>query len=220
MSAPDRSFTARARNLGRVFAETRRVDPRMLPLALGLALAVLLVFVVAGLLLDRLALLAPFGVLFGLLVGLQVFSRRATSAAMGNLEGRPGAAAAVMNSLRRPWRVTPAVAFNRRQDFVHIAVGKPGIVLVAEGARAGATSLLKQERRRIARVAGETPIHEIVVGDGEGQVPLSKLSNEFMKLPRAIKKDEIDALDGRIKALGSSNPPMPKGPIPRGRRPR
>jgi hypothetical protein len=218
MSAPDRP--SRVRNLVRVFAETRRADPRMLPLALGVGLAVLAVFVVAGLLLDRLALVAPLGVAFGALAGVQVFSRRATSAALRTIEGRPGAAAAILQSLRRPWRVTPAVAFNRRQDFVHLAVGRPGVVLVAEGARAGATALLKQERRRVARVVGDTPIHEIVVGDGEGQVPLSRLSNEFLRLPRSIKKEEIEALDGRLKALGSSSPPLPKGPLPRGRRPR
>jgi hypothetical protein len=212
--------TSRAGQLVQVFRETSRADPRMLPLVLGLAVATLAVFLVVGWLTDTLLVTGLIGLLAAVLVGLQIFSRRATAAAMRNLEGKSGAAAAVLSSLRRPWRVTPAIAFNRRQDFVHLAVGRPGVVLVAEGAPAGATALLRQERRRVARVIGDAPIHEIVVGDGQGQVPLSKLSTEFLRLPRSIKKEEIEPLDSRIKALGSSSPPMPKGPIPRGRRPR
>lgn len=209
---------SRLGQIARVFTETRRADPQMLPLVLGAGLGVLVLCVAIGLLTDTAAILIPVGVVLGLFVGLQIFSRRATTAAMRNLRGRAGAATAVLGSLRRPWRVTPAIAFNRRQDFVHLAVGRPGVVLVAEGAAAGATALLRQERRRIARVVGDAPIHEMVVGDGRGQVPLNRLSGEFLRLPRAIKKEEVAALDSRLKALGSSSPPMPKGPIPRSRR--
>lgn len=212
------SFSARIANLGRVFAETRRADPRMLPLVLAIGAAIILVFVVLGLVTDRLALFVPLGVLLAVLGGLQLFSRRATRAAMGNLRGQPGAAAAVLSSLRRPWRVTPAIAFNRRQDLVHLAVGKPGVVLVAEGSSAGATALLKQERRRVGRVVGDVAVHEVVVGEGPGQVTLEKLQGHFMRLPATLKKDQITALDGRLKALGSASPQMPKGPMPRGRR--
>lgn len=192
----------------------------MLPIVLGAGIGILVLCVVIGILTDTVLIASIVGVLLGVFVGLQLFSRRATAAAMRNLRGQAGAATAVLGSLRRPWRVTPAIAFNRRQDFVHLAVGRPGVVLVAEGAPAGATALLRQERRRIARVAGDAPIHEIVVGDGKGQVPLNRLSGEFLRLPRAIKKGEVEALDNRLKALGSSSPPMPKGPIPRSRRPR
>jgi len=190
-----------------VFTATRQADPRLLPIMLAVGLGVLAVF-------------APLGVLFGLLGALAVFSQRAQAMALANIQGRVGAAAAVLGSLRRPWRVTPGIAFNRRQDMVHVAVGRPGVVLVAEGAPAGATALLKQERRRIARAVGEVPVHEVVVGDEPGQVPLRRLSNHFLRLPAAIKKDQVDDLDTRLKALGSSSPAMPKGPIPRGSRAR
>ena len=69
----------------------------------------------------------------------------------------------------------PAVAFNKQQDVVHRVVGPPGIVLVGEGNPTRLKALLATERRRHERVAAETPVHEIVVGDGEGQVPLPKL---------------------------------------------
>jgi hypothetical protein len=211
---------SRFAQLRTVFNETRRQDPRMLPLAAAVGIGVLVVFVVLGLLFDLPAVFVPLGVLLGALGAVAIFSQRAQAMALRNITGRTGAAAAVMGSLRRPWRVTPGIAFNRRQDFVHVAVGRPGVVLVAEGAPAGATALLRQERRRVQRVVGDVPIHEVVIGDGEGQVPLARLSNHFMRLPNAIKKDEVEGLETRIKALGSSSPPMPKGPIPRSPRAR
>ncbi len=214
---------SRLTQIAQVFNATRKADPRLLPIMLAVALGVVAVFVVVGLLLDLAAVLIPLGVLFGLLGALAVFSQRAQAMAMANIEGRTGAAAAVLGSLRRPWRVTPGIAFNRRQDMVHVAVGRPGVVLVAEGAPAGAAALLKQERRRLARVVGDVPVHEVVVGNEEGQVPLRRLSNHFLRLPNAIKKEEVEGLDNRLKALGSSSPAMPKGPIPRSpraRRPR
>jgi len=214
---------SRLTQIAQVFNATRKADPRLLPIMLAVGLGVVAVFVVVGLLLDLAAVLVPLGVLFGLLGALAVFSQRAQAMAMANIEGRTGAAAAVLGSLRRPWRVTPGIAFNRRQDMVHVAVGRPGVVLVAEGAPAGAAALLKQERRRLARVVGDVPVHEVVVGNGEGQVPLRRLSNHFLRLPNAIKKEEVEGLDNRLKALGSSSPAMPKGPMPRSpraRRPR
>ena len=211
---------SRYAQLWQVFQQTRALDPRMLPLMLAAFLGALALFVVLGIVFRQLPIFAPLGVLFGVLGALAIFSQRAQSAAITNIAGQAGAAAAVLNSLRGPWRVTPGIAFNRRQDMVHVAVGKPGVVLVAEGARAGATALLRQERWRIARAVGDVPMHEVLVGDGEGQVPLRGLQNHFLRLPGAIKKPEIEALDTRLKALGSSGPPMPKGPIPRSPRAR
>jgi hypothetical protein len=208
-------FTARIQNLAKVFAETRRVDPRLLPFMAAAGLGVLLLFVVIGVLLGRPVLLTLLGALVAITAALQVFSWRASRAAMANLTGRTGAAGAVLMQLRRPWQVFPAVAFNRRQDFVHLAVGRPGVLLVAEGAPAGAAALLKQERRRIARAAGDVSVHEVNVGEGSGQLPLRRLQRHIMTLPKELKKDEVDALANRLRVLGSSRVPMPKGPIPR-----
>lgn len=208
-------FATRVQNLGKVFAETRRNDPRAVPLMAAASLGVLLVFVVIGVLLDRPVLLTLLGILVALTAALQVLSLRASRTAMANLTGRTGAAGAVLTQLRRPWQVFPAVAFNRRQDFVHLAVGRPGVLLVAEGAPAGAAALLKQERRRIARAAGEATVHEVNVGEGQGQLPLRRLQRHIMSLPKELKKDEVEALAHRLRVLGSSRAPMPKGPIPR-----
>ena len=130
-----------------------------------------------------------------------VLSRRVEKAAFSSIEGQPGAAAAVLNTLRRGWTVTPAVAVTRNQDLVHRVTGRPGVVLVAEGRPPAAVNLLTAERKRTSRVLGDSPVHEILVGDGEGQIPLKKLSRTVMKLPRALTASEVTELNYRLKAL-------------------
>jgi hypothetical protein len=128
----------------------------------------------------------------------------------------------VLQTLRGDWRVTPAVAFNRNMDLVHRVVGRPGVVLVGEGSSLQQQrQLIVDQKRRVGRVAPDTPIYEVLVGDGEGQVPLRKVQNHIMKLPRNVGRKDIDGLEARMKALGGTNVPMPKGPMPKsGRVPR
>ncbi|HWB72222.1 MAG TPA: DUF4191 domain-containing protein [Egibacteraceae bacterium] len=207
----------RLRRLRLAFSKTREADRRLVPLMAAVALAALLVCGVIGALLGQLVAGLAVGVPLALLGGVAVFGRRTTAVALGSIEGRPGAAAAVLQGMRGPWRVTPAVAFTRKQDFVHRVVGRPGVILVGEGAPARVGSLLRQERRKVARVAGDTPVHEVSVGDREGQVPLGRLQVHLARLPRALKARGIGALDTRLSALGGSDVPLPKGPLPRGR---
>ena len=79
--------------------------------------------------------------------------------------------------------------------------------------------MMAQERRRLARIVGKTPIYDVVVGDEEGQVPVKKLQNHLMRLPRNIKKNEVDGLEHKISSITRLNNPanaMPKGPLPKG----
>jgi hypothetical protein len=117
--------------------------------------------------------------------------------------------------MRGDWRVTPAVAFNRNQDLVHRVIGRPGVVLVGEGSSTPAIrQLMTDQKRRIGRVAPETPITELIVGEGDDQVPIRKLQSRMVKLPRTLKKAEVRAVEARMKALGGPNVPIPKGPVP------
>jgi uncharacterized protein DUF4191 len=95
-------------------------------------------------------------------------------------------------------------------------VGPPGIVLVGEGNPGRVKSLLTGERRRHERVATDAPVHEIIVGSEEGQIPLSKLSRHVQKMKRQVKPAEITDILARLKAIDASRPPvpMPKGPVP------
>ena len=90
----------------------------------------------------------------------------------------------------------------------------PGVILVAEGAPTRVRGLLAQEKKKVARVVGDTPIYDIVVGDDEGQVPLRKLSSHVMKLPRNLSAAEVNALGRRMSALGGARMPVPGGRCP------
>ena len=156
------------------------------------------------------------GLMLGLLLALIVFGRRAQKAAYGQMEGQPGAAAAALRMLRRGWKSDPVIAFNKQQDVVHRVVGPPGIVLVGEGNRHRVHQLMLSERRKHERVAAETPIHEVFVGQEDGQVPLPRLVRHITKLGRQVKPAEITDVLNRLKALDANRSaiPMPKGPVP------
>lgn len=48
-------------------------------------------------------------------------------------EGQTGAAAWALENMRGKWRVTPGVGVNGHFDAVHRVIGRPGVILVAEG---------------------------------------------------------------------------------------
>ncbi|MBY9073853.1 DUF4191 domain-containing protein [Nocardioides sp. WL0053] len=155
-------------------------------------------------------------VLLGVLALLIVFGRRAQRAGYAQIEGQPGAAAAALGMLRKGWKLDPAVGFNRNQDVVHRVVGPPGIVLVGEGNPNRLKTLLATERRKHERVASEVTIHEVIVGNGPGEVPLTKLVRHVTKLGRSLKPAQMTDVLARLRALDAnrSNIPLPKGPMP------
>jgi len=198
------------------FSMTRKADAKMLPLVFGAFVITVAVFVGLGVLLNHPTYLSILGVLFGLLVGAAVFGRRVQRTAYSQVEGQLGAAAAVLQNMRGNWRVTPAVQFNKDQDMVHRVVGRPGVVLVGEGNVNRLRGLVVNEKKALARIVGETPIYDVTIGDGEGQLTLRELERHMAKLPRNIKPAMVNQLDGRLKAIraASGAMPIPKGPMP------
>jgi uncharacterized protein DUF4191 len=195
-------------------------NKRALPITFGAAAAIIVIFVVIGLLTGNAAFVIPVGVLIGLLAAMILFGRFAQSAQYSAIDGQLGAAAAVLQNMRGNWTVTPAVAGNRTMDVVHRAVGKPGVVLIGEGVPARVSQLLAAERKRTERVAHGVPIHEFQVGTGEGQVRISKLQRKITTLPRTLRPSAVADLNYRLKALQPTMQ-MPKGPMPKGvRQPR
>ena len=65
-------------------------------------------------------------------------------------------------------------------------------------------------------MVSETPVHEVIVGNDPGQVPLPKLSGSVSKLPKALKPAQMTDVLNRLKAIDAtrSNIPLPKGPVP------
>ncbi len=208
----------RGAQLRAAFTMTRRADPRFLPIFLGTGLGVFVVMFGVGLILGQPIYYGIIGLLIALVAMMVVFTRRAQAAAYSEIDGQPGAAAAVLQGMRGDWRVTPAVAFNRNQDLVHRVIGRPGVILIGEGSPTRVGQLIGQERKRVQRVAADIPVYDLQVGEGEGQVPLRKLQSKLTRLPRNLKGGAVNAVEGRMRALGTTNIPLPKGPLPRGAR--
>src|ERR1039457_7324787 len=219
-AAPGAGTPARIKQIGYVAGIVRKQNPKALPIVIGSAILIIAAFVCAGLLTGTGRLIIPLGVLVGVSVGMLLFGRFAQSAQYAAIAGQPGAAAAIMQSMRGNWTVTPAVSANRNMDVVHRAVGRPGVVLVGEGAPTRLPSLLAAEKKRVSRVTYDVPIHDIQVGNEEGQVPIRKLQRKIMRLPRELRPAQISELNYRLKALPQSLQ-APKGPMPKsGRMPK
>jgi hypothetical protein len=217
LESPDKpKKPSRTAQIRQAYSMTRKSDPRVGWVTLATFLGVLVVLLAIGFLIGHPVYVGIMGVMFAFLAATIVFGRRAEKAAFSQVEGQPGAAAAALNMLRKGWTVTPGVAVTRNQDLVHRAVGRAGVVLIAEGggpSRLG--NLLAQEKKKVARFVPDVPIYDFQAGNDEGQVPLRKLNKHLMKLPRNLKNDQVSEVNRRLKALGSMTLPIPKGPMPR-----
>jgi hypothetical protein len=214
---PLKKLGGQARMIKQAYSLTRKNDPKLPWILLIWFVAVAAVVELVGILLDSPFLFLPLALISGGLAALIVFGRRAQGSAYRQVEGQPGAAAWVLEGMRGDWRVTSGVAGTQQMDAVHRVLGRPGVILVAEGVPARVRGLLAQEKKKVARVVGDTPIYDIVVGDEEGQVPLRKLSTHVMKLPRNLSAAEVNSLGRRMSALGGARMPVPGGPLPGGR---
>ncbi|HUD36842.1 MAG TPA: DUF4191 domain-containing protein [Streptosporangiaceae bacterium] len=210
----------RFKQIAMVAGIIRKSDPKALPIVIGSGIGIIVVFVVVGLLVGIGRFLIPFGVLGGVATAMFLFGRYAQSAQYAAIAGQPGAAAAIVQSMRGNWTVTPAIAGNRNMDIVHRVVGRPGVILIGEGAPNGLASLMSAEKKRISRIAYGVPITELQVGDEKGQIPIKQLQNKLMRLPKDLKPGAVTDLNTRLKAMPSSLQP-PRGPMPRaGRMPK
>jgi hypothetical protein len=217
----DTEKTSRRKQFAQTYRMAKRSDPAIGLWILGAFLLGAAVGFVAFMLLPGdgalgWAIAGVGALMLGLLLALIVFGRRAQKAAYGQMEGQPGAAAAALQMLKRGWKTDPAIAFTKQQDVVHRVVGPPGIVLIGEGNPHRVRQLMASERRKHERVAADIKIHEVVCGNGEGQVPLPKLTRHVTKLGRQVKPAEMTDILNRLKALDAARPniPLPKGPVP------
>jgi hypothetical protein len=207
---------ARRSQIWQAFQMQRKEDKALIPWMLGAFLLAVALTVGIGLIFDIWLILLPLGIAVGLLAAISIFGRRVQRNVYAKADGQPGAAGWALDNLRGQWRVTQAVAGTTHLDAVHRVIGRPGIIFVAEGAPHRVKGLLAQEKKRTARVAGTTPIYDVIVGNEEGQVPLKGLQRHLMKLPRNISPKQMETLEARLSALGSRAATMPKGPMPAG----
>ena len=181
---------------------------------LGVFAVVFAVIFGIGIALDQKLFLGFLGFTTSLLITVFYFGKIAEKAAYSSISGQVGAAASVLNAIRGAWFVTPAVGVDKNQNMVHRVVGRPGIILVGEGSRPGV--LLAEQRKAHARFAQGVPIHELTVGEGE--VTIFNLQKTVKKISKSLRPAEVTEVRKRLEALPKTALPIPKGPMPQGRK--
>ena len=215
----------RLKQMLEVFKYTQEVDRSTLPLMILAVVGAIAV----GVLLTVLIFDSPwYGIFMGLAVGVLIamiiLARKAERAAFDRIKGQTGAALAAMQSIRRGWNVEdePVQIDPRSQKMLFRASGRAGIAVVAEDSTGISMKLLEKERRSIRRVLqhDNVPVHQIVVGDGEGEVPLHKLPTYMQRMKKQLTKQESAQVTKRLNALHRSlRQQVPKGVDPMRARP-
>lgn len=204
------------------FQLQRKRDNRLVPYMLLSVLVPVALMLLLSLVFGAWWFNLVIGLIIGATIAMVVFSRRLQAGVYDQIEGQAGAAAWALTNLRSgvglKWITETGVATNSHMDAVHRVVGVPGVILVGEGTRSRLKPMMAQERRRLARILGDTPIYDMYVGDGDDEVEVRKIQTALMKLPRNIKKNQVDGLNNRIVSisrLSSREASLPKGPLPR-----
>lgn len=163
----------------------------------------------------------PLAIFMGVVLALLVLTQLVRRASYAQIDGMPGASAAVLGQIKRGWVIEQEpVRFNARtQDMLFRAIGRPGIVLISEGPADRVDRLIQDEKKAIKRVAPSVPVEVIKVGNGDGQVPIAKLERHLKKLPKKISHQEVAAVTARMKAIQTNALPIPKGIDPFNARP-
>lgn len=195
------------------FQMTRRVDPAVTWWVLLAFVGVLAVGIGLGLAFGRPVYATIVALPFAFLAALFLLARRAEAAAYRQIEGQPGASLSALRTIRRGWEFPeePVAVDPRGQEMVFRGLGRPGIVLVAEGNPVRAQRLLEAERKKVARVLPNVPVTLLQSGNEDGQVPLRKLPGTVRKLKPKLTKQEVGEVGKRLRALGGARLPVPKG---------
>jgi hypothetical protein len=210
------SFGTRLKQIGQVLSFTAKQDKWFVPLLIAAVLIPLALTVVAVIAWGWIYL--PIGIMVTLLAAVIVLNLRSNAAMMNVAEGQPGAAASLIENMRGDWRVRAAASSTTQFDMVHVVIGRPGVILLAEGNPQRVRGLLGQEKKRLSKVIGNAPLYDFVVGTEEGQLPVRKVRTTLMRLPRNLTGKDVNSLDKRLGAL-MARPQMPKGAIPKNMRP-
>jgi len=210
----------RIKQLWQIFNLTRKTDKLLVPLLLLTLILPIVGGIVAAILISggsvlTLILYITTGILLAILLTLVVLGQRAERTAYQQISGQPGAVGAVLRSaLRRAWQASefPVAVNPRTQEAVYRAVGKPGVVLIAEGSKTKTKKMLEDERRAVLRAVPDIPVHFVYVGPDADSTPLHKLNKTLKSFKKTLRKAEVLAVSHRLNSLKSG----PAMPIPKG----
>lgn len=204
-----------------VFGLAKSADPRLPLYVGGIVLAFVVVGALIGAALDRMWYVAFLFLLLSAFPVLLLVARKAERGAYRRIEGQPGEVGAALGSIRRGWSFQQEpVAMDsggsrdpRHMAMVYRAVGRPGIVLIAEGSAGRATKLLALERKRTSRLIPNVPVHALRVGAGQGSdvVATHQLVKRMNSLDKVLTKHEVPQIDKRLRSMGGVRPPIPQG---------
>jgi hypothetical protein len=203
---------------------TRESEPLIWLWMLAIFLAVIGAGVLVGLFWwkGHAVYMGALGTPMGLLGAMYLLMNRAERAAYARIEDQEGASSAAIGQIRRGWAFDeePVAIDPRSRAMVFRGVGRPGVVLVAEGSSPGRVAkLVDGEKRKVSRVAPDVPVIVLVTGKGEGEVPLRKLARTIQRRRAKLSKAEVAVVQNRLKAIGGLRPPIPKGIDPLRARP-
>jgi hypothetical protein len=208
----------RIRQLWQVYKLTAKADKNFVPLGILSFVGPMAIGIVAILLFFTDSPLSIFlwsisTILFSLLLTLGVLSRRAERAAFMRISGQPGAVSAVLSStLKRGYSTSemPVAVDPKSRDAVYRAVGKAGVVLIAEGNSARLRQIVEDEKRKVSRAIPGVTVSVLSVNEQPGSVPLYALTKAIYKLKKTLSRAEISVVNKRLAGLGL-NIPIPKG---------
>jgi len=201
------------KTLRQAYSVTREARPILPILLLAIFIGVMAIGIGIGIAVDQTLYISLMTIPFALIITLFSFSRIAEGAAYASIAGQAGAGASVLMSIRKGWTTTAGVQVARNQDLVHRSLGRAGVVITGEGSN-NVRVMMTDERRKMERFLSGVPVHEILVGDEEGRIPLRKIQKHLKKLPKKLTKSQLREARAREKSLGGMKLPMPKGPMP------
>jgi hypothetical protein len=222
----------RVKQLWQIFLMTKKTDKALVPMLILTLIAPIAAGIGAAILISAgsiltLILYIVTGLMLSLLLTLVVLGNRAERTAYQQISGQPGAVGAVLRSaLRRVWQASefPVAVNPKTQEAVYRAVGKPGVVLIAEGPQSKTKKMLDDERRAVLRAVPDIPVHYVFVGPDADSTPLHKLSKKLNSFDNSLRKAEVLAVSHRLNSLSRGGSlPIPKGMDPakaRAQRPR
>ena len=162
------------------------------------------------------------GVLLAVLIAMIILGRRAERAAYGQIAGQAGALGAVFRgSLPRGWRGSemPVHVNPKTQDALYRAVGRGGVVLVAEGPKSRTKRSVDEEIRKLGRILPNVPVEVFYVGPDKDSVELHRLPKQIKSVKKQLTKPEMLAVVNRLSSLSGNQLPIPKGVDPYRARP-
>lgn len=224
-----------------IFKYTHKEDKMLPSLIAGAFLVPVIVFVILGIIFRWTVLTWVFlmliAIMLGMLMATIVLTRRADMVGYKQLDGKPGAAISVLRNINKAgfnFPEQPVWVDPRTKDAIWRGTGYNGIYLLGEGDYDRVKRAMDRQEQSIKSVTAgsQIPVYRVMVGNGQGQVPLKKLRSNIIRHkayrpthhknallakihPRErfiLTKAELEKLNARLRTLQTKNGMgIPKG---------